>query len=344
MQSCRFALTLALVTCLALPALAEEILLNDGAEVDGEIQSVDENGIVVKVGDTELTIEPLRLDPHYYYEQWKKRLPKDDAKAHLRLAVYAFEHGMFNQARSLYRKAERIDKAVVQQFELEVVPQIKEGVAEQLLDLAKKAVDKQDYDQAERIVAKILTQLEDTKAAEEARTLLGSVHLWQLNKDEERLVKRLARHLPREEEERLKAQERITKKIGPIERKIRKARDRVALGLRTKSNNRQKDIFISAARSYESAIKSLNKLEAEAGDDEALKAHIDEVKQVATREAIEAYIHAGNVYLIRRDYQNSIDVANRALALDPNSAHAKRFLQETIRGSQQRSGWWGRGR
>ena len=337
-------LTLALILGLAgLAHAADEVILNDGGLVKGDIEKVDQTGITLKTDDKSLLIKAGSLDAHYYYEQWAKRIKKD-AEQHLRLGVYAFENGMFNQARSQYRKAQALDKELVKKFEDEIVPRIKEGVAAQLLGLVRAAMARKDWHQAERIAAKILTQLEDTQAAAEAREALASVHLWQLNSDQERLLKRLKRYLPKDEAKALVEQARIVKKLEPVQRKIDKARGLVTKGLRTKSPNRQKGIFEKAAKDLENVVKTLDKLLAEAADDEALKAHIEETRTIAVREAIEAYVHAGNVYLIRRSYDKGLEVANKALLLDPDSAHAKRFQKQVLAGSQMRNGWWGRGR
>ncbi len=321
---------------------ADEVLLNDGAAVEGEIQAVDQNGITVVTDGKTLVLAPTDLDTHYYYEEWAKRV-QNDAEGHLRVAVFAFENGMFNQARSHYRKAERLDKALVEKFETEVVPQIKEGVAENLLRLTRQAIKAEKWEDARRLSAKILTQLEDTKAAGEAREALASIQTWQLTKDQKRLVDSLTRYLPKDEAAALKTQEKVVKRLEPIAGRMSKNQDLVTKGLQTKSANRQKDTFKLAAKRYEDIIKDLDKLSAEASADEALAAYISETRATAVRDAIDAYIHAGGVYLIRRAYDDAVNMANAALALDPNSEPAKRFYQETLRGSQMRNGWWGRG-
>ena len=338
----RWTLPFLMLAVLALPALAaDEVLMLTGDSIEGEIQAVNKDGITVLAQGKTVVIAPSDLDPHYFYTQWSKRIDKD-AESHLRLAVYAFENGMFNQARSQYHKAERLDKDLVKKFETEIVPQIKEGIADHLLDLARRAVKREDWKQAKSVASKILTEMEDTKAAEEARQVLASVHLWQLNADQERFVTSMVRYLPKEEADAIKTQERVVKKIAPIETKIRKAQDLVTKGLRTKSTNRSKDVFKTAAKRFEKAIKDLDKLAATAAGDDALLAYIDEVRAVAVRDAINAYIHAGSVYLIRRAYDDALGMANDALALDPESPEANGFYQRVLRGSQMRSGWYGR--
>lgn len=332
-----------LVLALAAVAVGEEVLLNDGGAIEGEVVSADKTGVTVKHGEKSTLVGPDELDPHYYYTQWSKRITKGDAQAHLDIAVYAFENGLFNQARSQYRKAQRIDKELTKKFEEEVIPELKEGVAAQLLDKARKAIDDGDYKTAEKIVAKILTRLENTRAAAQAREVLASVHLWELNKDQEKLVKHLARYLPKDEEKALKSREKVAAKLGPIEKRIDRARGKVTKGLRTKTSNRQKGVFQSAAKDFESAIKMIDKAIAEAGDDQAFVEYANELRSIAVREAIDAYVHAGGVLMVRSSFNDALEMANKALALDPDSAAAKKFYQETLRASQT-GGWWGFGR
>lgn len=328
------------VLALAGVATAEEVLLNDGTSVEAEIQSVDQNGMTVLYEGKTHTAKPEDVDAHFYYEQWAKRVQKD-AEGHLRLAVFAYENGMFSQARSQYRKAQRLDKDLVKQFETDIVPKLKEGVAQQLLALARKAIQKEDWDQAKRIASKILTELEDTKAAAEAREAIASVHLWQATKDEERLVRSLAHYLPKDEKQALQMQDRIAKKLDPIQRRIEKAQDLVTKGLRTKSANRQKGIFQQAAKRFDKIVADLDKLAADAAGDDALVAHIGEMRTTAVRDGVDAYVNAGQVYLIRRSYDDAMNMANLALVLDPNSQSAKQFQQRALRGSQMRAGWGG---
>lgn len=324
-------------------AYGDEVLLNGGGAIEGKISSVDEHGIKIESDGKSILVSPAQLDPHYYYTQWEKRVP-NEAGPRLRLAVYAFENALFNQARSQYRKAQKLDPDAVKDFEQNVVPKIKEGVASRLLDQARVAAKSGKWNEAERIAAKILTQLEDTAAAEEARKFVANAHINQMDADEKRLVKRLARYLPKDEAKALAAREKLGKRLAPIERKLNRARRRVVQGLQTKSQNRSKGLFKDAGRQFERVIKSLDKLDAEAGDDEAMKANIDELREIAKREGIEAYIHAGNVYLIRGAFNDATQMANRCLLIDPDSQVAQQFASRVQTSAQMRSGWWGRRR
>ena len=322
---------------------ADEVLLSGGDAIDGTITAVDEKGVRIEADGKAVLVAPDRLDPHFYYTQWAKRVP-NDAKARLRLAVYAYENALFSQARSQYRKAQKLDKEVVKDFEQNVVPQIKEGAARKLLDQAQLAAKDKKWHDVERIAAKILTQLEDTEAAQDARKLIASAHINQLDDDEKRLVKRLAKYLPKDEAKALAEREKLGNRLAPIERRLDRARRRVVQGLQTKSQNRSKDVFKDAGRQFERVIADLGKLEEKAGTEEAFKAHIDELRAVAQREGIEAYIHAGNVYLVRGAFNDATAMANRCLAIDPDSDVAQQFERRVVHSAQMRSGWWGRRR
>ncbi|MDA1193705.1 MAG: hypothetical protein O2894_00820 [Planctomycetota bacterium] len=332
-------MTTALILLLATSAFADEIMLNSGDTVEAEIVSVDHTGMTVKTAEKTVEYAPADLDPQYYYGEWSDRAGKD-AESHLRLAVFAFENGMFNQARSHYRKAQALDKALVEKFEAEIVPQIKEGIAAKLLAMARSAFAAKDYHKAEEIVAKILTRLEDTKAAAEARDILADVHLWELDHDQERLLKRLTQYLPKDEAEALRVRDRIASRVAPIEKRIDNARNTVTRGLRTTSANRSKDIFKEAGLEFERQVKAVDKRVAEAGDDAALKEYLAGVREIAVREGVDAYLHAGNVYMVRTSFNDAKKMAAAALAVDPASVKAKKFNEEVIEAEKQNSRWW----
>ena len=75
-----------LVLVLAAGAFADEILMNGGGAIEGEIHQVVQSGIIVKSGDKTIEVAPGDLDPLFYYTQWSKRIDKD-GEQHLRLAV-----------------------------------------------------------------------------------------------------------------------------------------------------------------------------------------------------------------------------------------------------------------
>jgi tetratricopeptide (TPR) repeat protein len=340
--SVSFALAFALGTFTS-QAFAEEVLLNTGSGIEGEIEKIDHLSLTVKSADGK-SLKLLRgaVDSHFYYTAWNKRVEKT-AEAHLRLGVFAFENGLFNQARSQYRKAQSLDKALVEKFEREIVPQIKEGIAAKLLAMAQAAVKEKRIHKAETIARKLLTRLDDTKAAEEARRLIADVHLWEVDADQERLVKRLSRYLPKDAKASLKTRERVSSRAAPIERKIEKSRRLKTRALRTKSANRQKGIFEQAAKQFESQVSSIDKLMETAADDEALMAYLGGLREIAVREGVDAWIDAGNVNMVRSSFPNALKQGNRALALDPDSAKAKKFVAEVTESASHNNLFWGRG-
>ena len=332
-------LVLALCVTIAGSVAAEEILLNSGSGIEGEIISVDKDEMKVKTKDGEITLLRGAVDPHFYYTEWKNRMEKT-AENHLRVAVFAFENGLFNQARSQYRQAQRKDKELVKKFEEEIVPQIKEGVAEKLLAMAQSAVASKDYRRAETIAAKLLTRLEDTAAAAEARDLIASVHLWEMDDDQQRLAKRLARHLPKDEARAVRDRDRIVTRAAPIERRIDHARRSMTRGLREDSGTRSRGHFQNAAREFERQVTAADRLIKDAGEDAGLVEYLTGLREIAVREGVDAWIAAGNVDVARRSFPNALESGNRALALDPDSAKAKKFVAEVTEASSYNNGWF----
>ena len=100
----RLTLIAMLVIVCAAVAAGEEVLLNGGDGIDGKIVKVDEHGIVLESDGKTLTLPPENLDPLNYYHKWSKHV-ENNAKARLRLAVFAFENGLFSQARSQFHAA-----------------------------------------------------------------------------------------------------------------------------------------------------------------------------------------------------------------------------------------------
>lgn len=333
-------LALTLTAFAVSPAQAEEILLNTGSGIEGTIQSVDQTSMTVKTKDGE-TVELMRgaVDPHFYYTAWSKRM-EQTAENHLRVAVFTFENGLFNQARSQYRKAQSKDKELVKKFEAEIVPDIKEGIAQKLLGMARAAVEANEYRKAETIAVKLLTRLEDTKAAEEARTLIASVHTWELDNDQERLIKRLTSKLPKDEKKALRTRTRISDRAGPIEKHIKDARAMVTKALGEKSQNRQKGIFEQAAKKFEAQVRAVDKLLKDATEDEALTHYLQGLREIAVREGVDAWLAAGNVNVSRRSFPAAIKQGEKALALDPDSAKAKKFVAEATEASRYNNGWF----
>lgn len=334
--------TVAAVLSLAVAgtAIAEEILLNSGSGIEGEITSVDQESMKVKTEDGKnITLLRGAVDPHFYYSAWKERM-EQTAENHLRVAVFAFENGLFNQARSQYRQAQRKDKELVKKFEEEIVPEIKEGVAEKLLAMAQAAVAAKDYRRAETIASKLLTRLENTAAAAEARDLIASVHLWEMDNDQQRLAKRLARHLPKDEAKAVRDRDRIVNRTAPIERRLDTARRSMTRGLRETSATRSRGHFRSAAKEFERQVKALDKLIEDAGEDTALVEYLNGLREIGVREGVDAWIAAGNVDLSRSSFQNALEAGNNALALDAESAKAQKFVAEVRQAEQYNNGWF----
>jgi tetratricopeptide (TPR) repeat protein len=321
-----------------------EILLHNGTEVRGEILDVDrKTGIKIKTANGIKTIPLRKVDAYHFYNLLKSRIP-NDAKSRLNVARYCYENGLFSQARYEYRKAGQLDAKVVEEFEKNELPKIKEELAKSLIATAKRHAAKDDYVFAERALAEILTEMSETKAADEARMLIAHYYFALSDKDEQARMKKArsqAQQDKRDEKQLEKARERV---VDPIARKIESAQSLALKGLRKKNSSQSRSTLESAVKKFESALKSIAsaRKQLEKNPDPVLSQHLDELEKVAKREAVETYIHIGSIYMIRRDYKNSLHAANMAASIDSESEYAKEFQSRVVSEAQVRQGW-GRG-
>lgn len=320
-------------------AHGNEVLLNDGTIILGEVLSIDEKGVSVKTEEKTLEIDAKHLDTIWYYGEWSERVG-DDVDQRIRLALFALENGLFNQAALEYGRAKATNPEKVQEFEEDVLPQLQEGIAERLVAKAKKAHEKGDLEFADRALSLVLTQFPETKAADEARKLIAQIHVGQMDAEQRARDAELegkTEQTQRDIEAKREDQEKI---LGSTLRRMDKARDRGLRALRTRSTSKQHREFEAVGKSYEKAIKDLARLREKHADDPDLVARIDELTAQAQKEAIEAYINAGNVFLIRRSYNQALRMANQAVAVDPSSPVAQRFQAKVTTAAQYRGWGW----
>ncbi|MHC4135338.1 MAG: hypothetical protein ACYTDU_11655 [Planctomycetota bacterium] len=319
---------------------ADDIVMKNGSVIEGMVIESNTDGLKAKVavadGESVVTLKAEDLDPHFFYNLRAKKVGKD-AKERLKLAVYAFENGMFNRARHQYNRALVMDEALVDKFEKEIVPKIKDEVANNLLVNAKEMLKGGDLQRAERSCAKILSELWDTEAAEEARKLLDTC-LEKIEKrgktDRGKEAAKLERQQKLEEARLMRKREAV---LGPIEGEIESGRRTYHKGLKTHHLGQAKGMFGQAAKKFERAVKSIDKLESKT-DDPVTIAKGKALRQIAVDEGIDAYISQGRVYLTRRAYQDAMGSANRAMALAPDSSRASQFQAEVSTAAQYRSG------
>ncbi|HVG93326.1 MAG TPA: hypothetical protein VND21_02680, partial [Planctomycetota bacterium] len=153
----------ALSVALARPARADDILLEDGTVYQGTVKEIDGKNvtfeIVMKGGRTvTMKLPSQRFDATYLYGLLDTKAGKD-AKAHVDVALWAAERGLFSRAKAQMLKAEEIDPAFIAGLREGKFPQIREGLATQLFASAEGDVKAGRLDLAQQKLEVLLTRL-----------------------------------------------------------------------------------------------------------------------------------------------------------------------------------------
>jgi tetratricopeptide (TPR) repeat protein len=115
----------------------------------------------------------------------------DSAAAHLDLARFCAEHGMYPGAIAHYDRAKILDPAMIEKFDQEEKPQIIERHTSKLLANARKAIEKGNLVSAEDDLQTILAYFHETPAAEEARAMIRKIAQERLQADTQKAEKGL---------------------------------------------------------------------------------------------------------------------------------------------------------
>ncbi|MEM8883016.1 MAG: hypothetical protein AAGD14_03015 [Planctomycetota bacterium] len=326
---------LAVLGLVAAVARADEIevTLQNGSTLKGEVVEVTEKGIRLKVKGEELYLEAKHVEPISMYNAAMRVLPNVDAQTHIEVALWCFENGLFTRSHHHYKRALLLDPKRVESFEKQELPKLQEKIAGTMLANARRALEHGDVRHAERLTASILTELNETKTADEARKFI--LEIYHSDKDQSwRNVSDKPEPAPDAADERARA-----KALAPIENRVRQAREHNLRGLRTKGTSKKKKSFSIAAKRAESALRSLDKLAAKHPD---WKKQIDDLRKVAQQEGVDAYLNTASLYLIRRSFPRAIDAVQRAQAIDPESEEIKRMRLRIEQDSQRRTqpGWY----
>ena len=322
-------------------AAPDELLLSNGTKIHGKILDVSHAGVKIQTKDRTTTIKLRKLDARHFFGLMDGKIDKKDAESRLKLAVYAYENGLFTQARSVYRHVLLLNPELVKKFEAEILPKIKSEIAKNLMFRAKQAAEKKDWTFAERALGEILTEMSETPVADEARKLIAHYSMMQLDEDDLAREKKAAEAAKRAKRDAAKLEAARERVVGPIENLINHGQKMQLRGLRTKNSSQARSTLNASAKKFESALKRIAREEKklENAPDEVLSKHLEELKKVATREAVESHLHVGSHLLIRRDYKGALRAADMAIALDSKSEYAWQFKARVETEAQVRQGW-----
>jgi tetratricopeptide (TPR) repeat protein len=317
----------------------DELILKNGNSGFVEVvkttkDSLDVKGSVQGSG-VAMTLKASQLDPHSFYELRRKHM-ESTAQSHWDLALFCVDNGMFNRAKHEATVAESIDPEFV--AKQKAMPEVREGVAESVLRLAKFHLEADKLDQAKQELSILLTKLSDTQAAGSAEAMLT-------------VIERRAAKLEAEEdaaaakaltEEQKKADEEILKKFKPARILYEYAKELVAKAMREKNENNAKSGFAAAGGEFEKALAKARSV-VEKLENEDVAGRFATIEKRVMGEAVDAYINAGRIDMNRGSYSSAEKYAEKALGVDPTSQAAKSFKSEIGVASAMGNDWGVRG-
>lgn len=316
-------LLIALSLAAAAGAFADTVILNDGTIRRGEILEVLEDGIRVRFtpkggGTAEMRVNARRLDAHFFYAL-RADAVGDDAKARLKLAMWAFEAGLFSRARIQVEEASRLDPELVKDIREGRLPEIRDGIADRVLASAKADIDAGRDAVAQRKLEILLARLPDTEAG------TAAVEVYQALRDEMRgreareAQERKEAELEQAAEEERKAAEERHRLLAPAERDLRRANDELSAGLTEDNEARALNRLGSAVSRGQSAVRRLDRLARDRAGDAKLMAEVEAQRKQATDLLVRAHLMRAEVEAWRGSTSRSRREIEAARKLDPDN-------------------------
>lgn len=318
-------LSAALLAALAPAASAQDelVVLRDGKALQAKVTAttVDSVSVSFKQGEAQVkaVLSAEDLAPHSFY-RLRSRAMEKTVENHLALARWSLDNDLIALAKVQADQARKLDPEAVERRLSDKA--VRERVAGKLLDYARRQIARGRFDEAERWLDTVIEEFDDTHG-DKARELVRELAKEQMMRAEERERARRAKlEAMKDAKQRAAAEARI-KALEPIVR----ARDRAqrmfseAVTVRgTKAKRR----FEAVAKLAVAAMERAKRIERDTVDGRELDTLIDELKRIA----VKSHLHAGRVELLRRSYVEAEKDARKALAIDPTSAEATRFLTQ----------------
>jgi hypothetical protein len=320
-------LVLAVVLAIACPAVcrAEDVLLVDGTVFSGTVDKVEQTGVTVTMkpgggGTATVKVPASRLDPAWFYGHLDAMAGKD-AKAHVDLASWAVEHGLFSRARAQIRKAEEIDPAYVKDVRENRFPEVREGIATQVLASAEGDVKAGRFEAAEEKLELLLLRLPDTEAGGRARDVMTSLEQAMEARDAKAVEDARAKLA---EADRKAADERAAK-FAEFDRDLAKVRKIAVEGLNEDSDSKALALLESALAKVKPRLADLDRIEKAAGTDAADLKEVADRRTRIQRAMVKVHLHRADIHLFRgneKDAMREIDAAKAIDAQNPDVALA----------------------
>ncbi len=312
---------LLVVGMLAAPAFAlDDVIMKDGTIHKAQILSVEEDGINVKFspksgGMVQMKLKWDRLDTYFFYNLRNEKAG-DDAKEHLKLALWCVEAGLFSRAKVQVEKATELDPQLVKDIQAGgKLPEIREGIATRVLESAEADIEDGDFENAEKKLEALLARMPDTEAGTQAaqvyKDMQADYAAAQAKAEEERVAQM--------EEEQQKLEEALQKRVGPIQKDLDKGKEYLSEGLTEDSESKALSLLQKAVGKGEEGIKKIDKLLKDFPDDADLATKADEVKGRVTAGMVKAYLSRADIYTWRGSLNNARKEIEKARKLDPEN-------------------------
>ncbi|MFT7620641.1 MAG: tetratricopeptide (TPR) repeat protein [Planctomycetota bacterium] len=299
----------------------DRILLKEGKALTGTLHSDDGTTIRFterKVGKI-VTYAYNELHPRTVYRLMKTRTSKTDASGQLRVAAYALDHELFDQARRHYRLALKADAKLGNKIEGDLQA-LRQRAGVKVLNWSRKHMDSGDVLKAERYLGLLLEKYPNTEVATEASLLLEQLAVRAMAAREKKTEERAAAKSAR-------AESAAKKKLEAGKKHYFKAHKLNLKGLQsTKSHSQAKNYFSQSIREFTKARAVLTKVSKDVDPDSPLGALIKSYFKTLTEETVEVQLHLASEYFYRGSLKNAREVTLEARALDPKNREVKRML------------------
>jgi tetratricopeptide (TPR) repeat protein len=310
---------------------AMSVLLKDGSRINGVVVGTTEDTIKLQVprGAMKVTtsLHAGKVDPYSFFDARYMTIG-NDPEAHIKLIRFCIDRGMNTRAMYLYERLKVINPEFVKRFEEKELPALKEEVCMEMLISARRAMDDERLHDAARDLSFVMTRFDETRAAEQARTLLDRLEKKFLDMHEGEINATLSKLKTENKEAELKAFQEGMKVLAPALKVIEQGRKRNHAALKKSTSGQSIREFEAAAAQFKKAVNELDKLGKRYAEDRNLLAQITQYREEAAKEGVGAYVNAGRVYLDRTSFKQALACADKALAVDSESPYASSFRAE----------------
>jgi tetratricopeptide (TPR) repeat protein len=322
----------------AFAAEKEEVMLKDGLTAMVEVletgpQSVTVSFVTKEGVKGQTRLHANALDVYSFYEI-RRRHMEQTAENHVKLAIFCASNGLFKRAKRQMDEARAIDPEI--DTKIENLPDVMEGIADHLVAAARRHYRAGDLELAYDIASLIATRFPETKGGELARSVLKDLEAEVQAQAERKEEEREAAIQAEKDAAKKKAAQKREKVLAPLEKSLNAGHRAVSMALQQRNQSRAKRAYEAAAQEFTKLLDRIDK--AMKTDDAELVEQLTEMDLTVRKEAVRAWIHAGNVALSRGSRPEAMKYAQAAVAVDPDSSAAKSFMN-SVQLASAMSGW-----